>query len=151
MEIDYTASVMNADGTGLVDVDLRDLDQERLTALRAEAGAHGDADLVRTIDAIDTANRLRLRAENDQTRSGTFAAEQVDTTAKAYAVADAIRDMYESDRDSAARLADFLHEDVVRWFEGEDAYDEMLSLVDDITAGFTGADLRWAILTDGAS
>lgn len=42
---DFTATIMNDEGTDLVDVDIRDLDTDRLLALRAEAANAGDHSL----------------------------------------------------------------------------------------------------------
>jgi len=49
---DTTAFVMADDGEGLVEVDLRTLDTDRLTALRDEAGTAGDSKMVATITGI---------------------------------------------------------------------------------------------------
>lgn len=51
-ETGFTAWVMGDDE--LVEVDVRDLDDERLRTLRAEAGSHGDDALVATIDSLLT-------------------------------------------------------------------------------------------------
>ena len=49
---DYTASIMNAEGDDLEDVDLRTVDTDRLRTLRQEAGTAGDAVTVLLIDSI---------------------------------------------------------------------------------------------------
>ena len=49
---DYTAAIMNAEGTDLETVDLRDISTDRLRALIVEAGQAGDADMVATCEAI---------------------------------------------------------------------------------------------------
>ena len=50
---DYTAYIFaNADDDELTAVDIRTLDAERLAALRADAAANGDTDLVATIDSL---------------------------------------------------------------------------------------------------
>lgn len=50
MSTTYEAWIMDTDG--LVKVDLRDLDADKLRALRQDAGANGDAELVATIDSL---------------------------------------------------------------------------------------------------
>lgn len=56
----YDAEILNEDGTGRVAVDLRTLDDEKLTALRGDANLNGDATMVETItDILDgTAEEL---------------------------------------------------------------------------------------------
>lgn len=49
---DYTAAIMNAEGTDLETVDLRDIPTDRLRALIVEAGQAGDADMVATCEAV---------------------------------------------------------------------------------------------------
>ena len=51
---DYTAAIMNAEGTDLETVDLRDISTDRLRALIAEAEAlgGGDPDMVATCEAV---------------------------------------------------------------------------------------------------
>jgi len=49
---DFTATILSDDGEGQVEVDLRTLDTDRLTALRNEAGQAGDAELAETITDI---------------------------------------------------------------------------------------------------
>mgnify|MGYP000125222319 CR=1 FL=1 len=48
----YIASVINAEGTDVENVDLRDLPPRRLAMLRSEAAVVGDLDMVRVIDDI---------------------------------------------------------------------------------------------------
>jgi hypothetical protein len=46
---DYSADVLDADGDGLVTIDVRTLPADRLRALHAEAAAAGDDELTDTI------------------------------------------------------------------------------------------------------
>jgi len=48
----YIASVINAEGTDVETVDLRDLSDQRLELLRSEAAAAGDFNMVRVIGNI---------------------------------------------------------------------------------------------------
>ena len=49
---DFTATILSDDGEGQVEVDLRTIDPDRLTALRNEAGTAGDSEMVETITGI---------------------------------------------------------------------------------------------------
>ena len=48
----YTADILDTDGETFVTVDLRDLSAGRLAALRDEAGAAGDIEMVVAIDEV---------------------------------------------------------------------------------------------------
>jgi hypothetical protein len=52
MTTNYTAAIMNAEGTDLETVDLRDIETERLRALIVEAGQAGDAEMVAACKAV---------------------------------------------------------------------------------------------------
>lgn len=50
--MNYIASIMNDEGTGLVEVDLRTLETDRLRLLRTEAEQHGDGAMADAIYLI---------------------------------------------------------------------------------------------------